>query len=328
MNFFLKALVSIPSIVLLVLWTPIAVAQGGYPSRPVQVLVPFSPGAAADIVARALAEPLSTNMGQPIVIENRPGARGLVGVEIVAKSAPDGYRVLLYVGTLPTIWLAGQKLLDDFLPVSLLAVQYYAMVAKDSSSLKDLLERAHARPGRTTVGIFGAGETVFNVFSKESKEQFVAVAPSQGLPLAVMFDQVDCAIIPASSIATTQKTVKLIAVFSEKRIDQLRDIPTVREQGINQIAFISYGLMLPKGTPPDIVRRLQDFAVLAAKNSTFRELVAKTYLTAVPGTAEQFSSYLRTGLLAGQALPNSNDCSKCACQNKDEPCYKGCCTTN
>jgi tripartite-type tricarboxylate transporter receptor subunit TctC len=209
----------------------------------------------------------------------------------------------------------------------MLAISYYAIASMEFGSLKDLIERARTRPGQLTIGFSGGTRTaVLETLSKQSNTRFATVSyPGPKFIAAIVAGQVNCAILPLGQTVSLGNQARTLAVFSEKRISRFADLPTAIEQGVKQVAFVSYGLMLPKGTDKAILARLQDAALAAARSTKFSDLVSREGLIANSEDSEAFAAYLATGRLFNTAIPNSNDCSQCSCKNKDEACYKDCC---
>lgn len=248
-----------------------ATAQA-YPSKPVTLLVPFSPGGPANVVARLLAQKLTPDLGQTMVVDNRPGAGGTIAAAAVAKAVPDGY-TLLFV----TAGHAGVRALypslpfdpvKDFTPVIGLATSPIVIVVNAKSkfrTLKDLVADARARPGKLNFTGGGGGATVTNlaaeVFRFEAKLDAVNI-PYKGSGPALtglVAGETDFAFDSVAAVAGLVKGGKLraLAIASRKRSSTLPDVPPIPESILPDFqAAIWFGILAPRGTPPEVVDRL------------------------------------------------------------------------
>lgn len=270
MNLFLK------SAVLLALTSaalPLhATAAESYPNRPIRLVVPFAPGAGADFTARTIGQKLSEALGQPVVVDNRAGANGIIGTETVTKAAPDGYTLLLIDRSVPGINPSLYKKLPfdplkDLAYISVAVTAPYVMVVNASlpiRSVEDLIREAKARPGAINYGSFGIGslpQLDFEAFKLHTGTNLVHV-PYRGAALAitaVAAGEVGVTISSLSgALAQLQDgRIRAIAVGAEKRSSSLPNVPTMAEAGGGDtLASTFFGFAAPKGTPPDIVTRL------------------------------------------------------------------------
>jgi len=271
------------------------VAAQPYPNRPIRVIVPQPPGGGFDLVARTLAEPLARVMGNPVVVENRPGAGMLVGTEAAAKSEADGYTILL--GAKPNLaFNAGlyDKLpydpRGDFVPVGLATFNPYTLVARNDlpfDSLKDILAYARANPGKLTYASAGNGtgqhitaEVTFHLAGvKLTHVPYKGAAPAYQ---DLMPGRVD---LFFDNSATAQPhvdggRVKAIAVSSAERLAALPNVPTVRESGIDFENETWIGYFVRAGTPAPIVARLRaDFDKVLAMPEISAGLEKRGYRT-------------------------------------------------
>jgi tripartite-type tricarboxylate transporter receptor subunit TctC len=247
-----------------------ALAQN-YPSRPVRVIVPFTPGTGMDIIARNVGPRLSERLGQPVVIDNRPGASGNLGAELVAKSAPDGHTVM--VSGNPLITSAHLypnvpfKPLTDFAPISLAAWGTLMLVASPGAkitSVSDLVAQAKASPGKITYGSPGIGtphHMSMELFKDLTGTNLLHVPykGSAGAVTDVLGGQINVMFIPIHVGMTFVKGGKLraLAVGSAKRHPTAPDLPTLQEVGVKGAQVdMWYGFLAPKGTPSPVVSRL------------------------------------------------------------------------
>ena len=255
-----------------------AQAQGAWPSRPVKIVVPFSPGGTTDILARAVAPELSKAFGQPFIVDNRPGAGGNVGADLVAKAPADGYTLLMgTVGTHGINKSLYAKLpydpQKDFAPITLVAGVPNVMVMNAEkanslgiSSVADFVKYAKANPGKLNMASSGNGTSIHlaGELFKSMTGTFMTHIPYRGSGPAlmdmvagnmdVMFDN-----LPSSMAQIKGGKLKALAVTSAQRSAALPDVPTIEEAGKLKGFEASswFGLLAPAGTPPDVVNRIQ-----------------------------------------------------------------------
>jgi tripartite-type tricarboxylate transporter receptor subunit TctC len=242
-----------------------------YPDKPIHVVVAFTPGSATDVVARAVAQAMSQSMGQPIVIDNRPGAGGTIAAALVAKAPPDGYTLLVHSSghtVNPSIYPnPGYDTVKDLAGISLLAQQPNVLVAAPSKGWKtavDLVKAAQAEPGKLTYASAGTGSgTHMNAEKFRLRAKFDALhIPYKGTPEALndtMTGRVDFFFAPVVSALSIVRDGKLtpLAVGSEKRASVLPDVPTTQEAGYPDSAYNFWiGMLAPAGTPAALVARL------------------------------------------------------------------------
>lgn len=257
---------------------PVALAQD-YPSRPVRMVVGFPPGGGTDVVARILAPRMSELLGQPVVIENRPGATGTVAAGQVAKSPPDGYTIMMGHVSVNAIAPAlfsnlPYDVIRDFSPIAIAAAVPHLVVAHPSvkaGSLKELIAYLKANPGKISFPSAGngsmphlageifkslAGVQVVHVPYKGSGQSMQDLLGGQHL---VAFDT-----MPASSPHVRSGKLRALAVSSTRRVESFPDVPTAEEAGLSGYVVTTwYGLFAPPGTPPAIVGRLHADTVKA-----------------------------------------------------------------
>ena len=279
-----------------------------WPSKTIRWIVPFAPGGANDITARSVAERLSAALGQPVVIENRAGAAGTIGMEFVAKSAPDGYTVL---SSSDTITLAPHLYpninfhpLRDFIAVTQLGSQPVVIAAHPSlgvQTLGELIALAKAKPGLAyaTAGAGSQQHIAAEWFAKKAGIQLTHV-PYKGGGQAVMDfvgGQVPLAVIGAAPLMPHYKSgrVKLLAQTTHARSPSLLDIPTLEELGFANLVIVQWqGVFLPARTPKEIVARLHAEIVKALTDPKVREYFSQNGLEPVGDTQAEFSAVVRT----------------------------------
>lgn len=271
----------------------LAAGQPGYPRKPILMLVPLQAASAVDNAARIVAQKMADNMGQPIVIENQPGAAGLIGAERVAKAAPDGYTIGGFNDSIMTMlpnvhtkmpW----DILKDFEPVSQVASMEWALVAPPGSPYRnagDVVAAAREKPGKLNYSSGGTGspQHVAMEMFKSGGRVFMTHIPYRGAAAAaldVATGQVDASFSGLPTVFTLIKSGKLkaIGIASPKRSAVLPDVPTVAEFLPGFEFYSSFSLVTPAGTPKDIVARLNAEVVKAASSPDVREkLVAQGF---------------------------------------------------
>lgn len=255
-----------------------APTQDTWPSKPVRVVVPFPPGSSADVTARSVAVHLAQQLGQPFVIENRPGGTGTIGQAIVAKAEPDGHTILVASSSWTVVPTTMPNLpfdaLKDFTGITILAQIPNVLVVRPSSritSVAELVAAAKSRPGKLNYGTIGSGSaTHLNAARFQLSAGIDAVqVPYKGTP-DVLTDliggQLDFCFCPASVVLPMIKDGKLVplAVGSSRRTSALPDVPTTEEAGFPNSAYNFWiGMAVPARTPQSIVRRLHAETVRA-----------------------------------------------------------------
>jgi tripartite-type tricarboxylate transporter receptor subunit TctC len=288
-----------------------------YPAKPIKFLVPFTPGSSTDIVARAVGERLSANLGQPVIVENRPGAGGSIGAAAVARSAPDGYTLLVHssshTANPATFASLPYDTLHDFVAVTPLASVPNVLIispAKGIRSVKDLVAAAKAKPGAMNFASAGPGSaTHLNAEKFRLQAGFDAVhIPLKGSPEAiteVMTGRVDYYFSPIASALPHIKEGKLVAlaVGTPKRSSVLPEVPTTVEAGVPGSDYNFWvGMLAPAKTPRDIVNRLyqETQKVLAAPD--VKDRLSKLGAEPMALTPEQFDAYIKDEVAANTAL--------------------------
>ena len=288
-----------------------------YPTKPVHVIVPFTPGSATDVVARTVAQALSTRLGQVFVVENRPGAGGTIGANLVAKAAPDGYTLLVNSSghtVNPSIYPSLPfDTAKDFTGVSLLAEQPNILVVAPSKGWKtagDLVKAAKAEPGKLSYASAGAGSaTHMNAEKFRVSAGIDAVhIPYKGTPEALtdtMNGRVDYFFAPviAALPMVRDNRVTALAVGSAKRASVLPDVPTTEEAGYPGSAYNFWvGMLAPAGTPPAIVERLNKEVTAALASPEVKDRLAALGADAAPMPAADFDKMIAQELKDNAAL--------------------------
>jgi tripartite-type tricarboxylate transporter receptor subunit TctC len=276
-----------------------------YPNRAIRVVVPYAPGGATDVVARLVSQKLSVALKQPVVVENRAGANGMIGTELVAKAAPDGYTLLMNTAgaqTLnPVLYKANYEALKSFEPISLIANIGFVMVVHPSLPVKTLQDYIALARSKTRPMSYASGtamiELVTETFKSVAKTPDVASIPYKGTGpqvTAVVGGEVEMTIDPFVSIPMIKAgKLRPLAVLSAARSPALPDVPTMQEAGIAGMNFNSWaGLLAPAGTPRDIVVRLHEEVSRIVATPELRERLAGLDYEPVNSTPEQFATVL------------------------------------
>lgn len=246
----------------------LAGAADAYPTRPIRLVVPFGAGGTSDVVARLLAAKLAESLKQPVYVDPKPGANGIIGTDIVAKAAPDGHTLLLTVASAQTLTPALYKLpfdpVKDFAPVSLVANLGGVLLVNASvpvHSMQEFAAEARTRPGRFS---YGAGTSLLRLIGEQLKRATgsdITIVPYKGTGpqlAAVVGGEVDLVVDPFVGMPFVKSgKVRPLAVLMNRRSPLLPDVPTLEEAGIKGISLDSWAAVLaPAGTSPDIVAKL------------------------------------------------------------------------
>ncbi|MBV7484070.1 tripartite tricarboxylate transporter substrate binding protein [Bordetella sp. BOR01] len=284
-------------------------AAQAYPDRPIRLVQQFAPGGGSDSVARPLAPVLEKILGQTIIVENKPGANGVVANQAVANAAPDGY-TLLFAAAGPMV--AAPHLYDlridpqqAFVPVALVVKTPYAILAHRStqvSSLKELLDLAREKPGTITYGtsgVAGAPHLAGEMLSAATGIKFLPVAYKGMGPAmnAVLGGEVDFAFADIAYAAPHIESdrVKILAVTGDKRSAALPDVPTVKELGIADYASGTwYGIFAAKGTPQDVIDKVNAAVNQALAGDLSDRFVKQGMDPASDMNARQFAEFVKT----------------------------------
>jgi tripartite-type tricarboxylate transporter receptor subunit TctC len=283
-------------------------AQEPYPSKPLRLILPFPPGGGTDILGRLLAERLAANLGQPVVTENRGGAGGNVGAEAAARSAPDGYTLVLVAPSLaisPTLY---SKLnydpVKDFAPIALVASVPNVMITHPSvpaNNLQEFIALAKSKPGGMNFGSGGSGTS--NHLAGELLNLTAGIklvhVPYKGVNLAmngVLAGEVHLAFIgipvPAPHIKAGR--LRALAVLARERSPILPDVPTAAEAGLGNFDVTTwYGILAPAGTPRPIVLRLNAELVKVMRDAEMKERLATMATDPLTSTPEEFGAYIQ-----------------------------------
>jgi tripartite-type tricarboxylate transporter receptor subunit TctC len=278
-----------------------------YPGRPVRMLVGFPPGGGTDITARLLAPKLTEYLGQPFVVENRPGAATNLASDVVAKAAPDGYTLLFTTTALAINTSLYKNLpfdaLRDFAPVSVFAESPNLLVAHQSAgaSVAELLSQARAKPGALNYSSAGSGTTQHlagEVFKVRTKTQIVHI-PYKGTAAsltAVVAGEVQFSFANVPAILGHVKSGRLraLAVAGPHRTDLMPEVPTMKEAGVEGVEVpVWYALLAPAATPREVVAKLGEATARATRSSDTKQRLVEQGADPVGNTPEEFTKLLR-----------------------------------
>ena len=299
-------------------WSIQTQAQGAYPNKPIRIIIPLAAGSAVDNAARIVVQKMGQNMGQSFVIENQPGAAGLIGADRVAKAAPDGYTLGGFNDSIITMLPNMQSkmpwdILHDFEPVSLVAtIEWGLVVGADAPqrNAADLIAAARKSPGQINYGSGGNGSPQHIAMALFASQAGVVMThvPYKGATQAAMGVAGNEVQVAFQGIATVNALVragklKLIGVTAPGRMPQFPDVPTVSESGLSGFEFNSwFALMAPAGTPQAIVQTLHAEVVKALADPEIREKLNGLGLTARGSSPDELGQVMRAQLARYGAL--------------------------
>jgi tripartite-type tricarboxylate transporter receptor subunit TctC len=279
-------------------------AQAPYPSRPVHIFVPYAAGGAVDILARTLGDAVSQQWGQPVVIENRPGAAGVVASQALVTAAPDGYTLIVVASGHPTNAFLYPKLpydtFKDFTPISLLASSpNILLVRKDSpfKTIADVIAAAKAKPGSLSFGHAGTGSSTNlagELFKKLANIDLTPISYKGGLPAIndLLGGQIPLSFNngPESVGQLSAGTVRALGVTTAKRASFLPDVPSIGETVPGYDTEVWWGLLGPAGMPKDVVAKLSHDFVAALNSTSVKERLASLGAAPIGSSPEAFDA--------------------------------------
>jgi tripartite-type tricarboxylate transporter receptor subunit TctC len=286
-----------------------AAAQAEYPNRPIRIVVGFTPGGGNDIIARVFGQKLSESLGQPVIIENKPGAGAILATEYVARSAPDGYTLLVGASGAMVINPAVYEKLNydtmrDFKPVSELGSFPLILIVNAKSpfkSLADLVAYAKANPEKAN---YSSSSAAFQLATELFKQK--TGVPMQMIPYkgandsvsAVISGEVTATIADAGPVTSQVNggNARALAVAAPKRMESLPDVPTMKEAGADVEAVLWSGIFVPAATPPEIVRKLEAEFIRIARLPDVVSRLKLLNIDSVGNSAEEFSRIIEADL--------------------------------
>jgi tripartite-type tricarboxylate transporter receptor subunit TctC len=282
-----------------------------FPAKPIRIIVPYSPGGSTDVVMRTIAPRLAEDFGQQVVVDNRPGASSTIGLDLAAKSAPDG----LTWGVPNIAFGANPSMIKkmpfdsekDLIPVTQVSVVSMVLVVNPSlpaRSVKELLALAKARPGQLTFGSAGnatANHLAAGLFMQRTGANMVHVPYKGGGPAVVSLLSGETALLFATIPAAIQHIqagrLRALGVTRARRAAMLPDVPTVAESGVPGYEAIEWnGVMVPAGTPQAVVRRIQQAVAKVLAPNEMKERLLSVGAEGVGSTPEEFAAFIRNEL--------------------------------
>ena len=295
-------------VALFVVESVMPVSAQPYPSKPIRLVVPYPPGGGSDIVARPLAQLVSSSMGQQIVIENRAGAGGNIGMELVAKAPPDGYTLIwgitAQLAVNPALYpKLNYDLIRDFTPVSLMGIAPYLLVAHPSLPVKsvgELVALARAKPDEVRYGSAGNGSgshLAGEMLNSLARIKTLHIPYKGGAPAMtdLVAGQLQLSYLTYTSTNSFIRAGRLraLGVTTAKRSPALPDLPAISEAVPGYDSAVWYGLLAPAGTPPEIIARLNREFVAALKNTEVRKRLMAEAFEPIGTSPEQLGDYMK-----------------------------------
>ena len=284
-------------------------AQAAFPTRPIRLIVPFPPGGGTDITARAVAQKLGESWGQTVVVDNRPGANGTIGVDLAAKSAPDGYTLTMISSShAVNVGLYARQpydLIRDLAPVTQATRQPYALVinpAVPAKSVKELIAHARAKPGTLNYGSSGTGgisHLAGALLGSITGTTLTHVPYKGGAPATIDVISGQIQILFGTLLLTGPHIkagrLRVLAVTTPTRWPGTPELPTMQEAGVPGFVITQwYGMLAPAKTPPVIVARLNKEIARILHQPDVKEKLAADGADAVGNTPEQFGAHIRS----------------------------------
>jgi len=299
-----------PGFVAAALFAASAALAQTYPNKPIRIIIAQAPGSATDVISRVVGNRLQESLGQPVVIEARPGAGGAVGTEAAARSAPDGYTLFMANnsthGSNPALYpKLPYDAVKDFAPITLVAAVPYVLVVDPAlpvKSVQDLIALAKSKPGKMNYASAGNGST--HQFCGELLKSMSGIdvlhIPYKGSPPAIaglLGGEVSLMFANLTDIGSQIRSgkVKALAVTVTRRASLLPDVPTMSEAGLPGFDIGSwFGLLAPAGTPAPIVSRLNAETVKVLGRADVQSTLGAQGLDLVPGSPEQFAAHIKS----------------------------------
>jgi tripartite-type tricarboxylate transporter receptor subunit TctC len=286
-----------------------AFAADPYPTRPIKIIVPYTPGDGPDVIARLIGNKISERLGQPVIVDNKPGASGQIGIDMTAKAPPDGYT--LGVGLVTNLALAPYAHkslpydpLKDLAPVALGAINYLALVARPDApfnNVTEMIQWAKANPGKMTIGTTSTGglpHMSFELLAHMSGFKFMNVPYKGNGPVVqdLTGGRLDLGVTSYTSVAGLVEggKLKLLGITNPERDSKLPNLPTIGESVKGYAAPGWFAFVAPAGTPPEIVKKLNDEINRAIQQPDVQKTMGTLGLIPKTGSPEDFGRLLKT----------------------------------
>lgn len=284
----------------------LARAQAWAPTRPVRLVVAYPPGGATDLVARWVARELSPRLGQPVVVENRPGANGIIGSQAVQQAAPDGHTFIFTTADThsvnPVVYRRLPYQPQNFVPVSAVARLIFAVVTRPglgARTIQDLIALARSRAGSPLTyaswGVASTSQVMMETFKHETRTEMQHI-PYQGASPAVaalLGDQVDTMMLPVAVALGQGGRLPILGVATARRFPAIPDVPTLAEQGVELSGDLWLSLLAPPGTPDAIADRVSEETQAFVRAPEALEFLTQNGLIADIADRQRFIAYLR-----------------------------------
>jgi len=305
----MKCLARIAACLIVVLTGCGVVHAQAYPTKPIKIVIPFVPGGPSDTVGRAIGSKFQEYLGQPAVVENKPGANGSIAADFVAKSDPDGYTIL--VGSIGVFSINAALYKDlrynpvrDFAPITLAVTTPNVLVTKlafPAKSVKELLDQMRKQPGKISFGSSGTGSSdhlTFELFKQMTNTDGIHVPYKGGAAVVtdLLGGQVDASFQNLGTVATQIKAGKIrpLAVTAKARSPQIPDVPTMAEAGLPDLIVTSWQAAgAPIKTPREIVAKLNEAAVRALRSPEVRDRLVAIGFDVVASSPEEFGAFMK-----------------------------------
>ncbi|OGA99186.1 MAG: hypothetical protein A3E79_15725 [Burkholderiales bacterium RIFCSPHIGHO2_12_FULL_61_11] len=300
-------------------WLPLAAAAADYPTRPITIVVGYSAGGGVDALARIVAEKLPIGLGQPVVVENRPSVGAIVGSAFVAKAKPDGYTLLMGApGPIVFNHVLNAKLPygpHDFAPISFVGISPLMLLtqsANPAKSVQDLVNFSKQNPDKSNYGASSASfQLITELFNSKTGARFAHI-PYKGTNdsiMAVMTGDVSMTLadIGPASTALQGGRVKALAVTSAERLKDYPNVPTLSELGVDLKVSLWIGLLAPAGTPPEIVKRLQEELAKVVDMPDVKKRISAMSVIPATNTPEEFSRLIATEIPLWRQVAKDNN---------------------
>ena len=283
----------------------------GYPNRTIRIVVPYAPGGGVSVLAQIIGNKLSELVKQPVVIDNRPGAGGNLGSDVVAKSPPDGYTILLHTSAHASAGSLYRKLpfdpVKDFVPVTMVIATQLLVAGSPktpATSLRELIALAKAKPGTMNYGSSGPGSSLHlwaEMFKSAAGVDFVHIPYRGDAPMitALIAGDIQLAFLPQATggAAIQSNLIRGLAVTGTKRMDSLPNLPTVLEQGVPGFEVGSWNAMFaPAGTPPDVVIAIQQSMAKVLADPQVRERLVSVGQEPVGNPPAEFEAQFKADI--------------------------------
>lgn len=296
------------AVALVAVVSPLARAQDAYPTKPIRLVVPFPPGGSIDMVARLVGQRLSASIGQPVLVDNRAGASGNIGMDYVAKAPKDGYTLLMaHAGLASNAHMFARLPYDpskDIAPVIRIADQPNVLIVNPKWEFKnvgELVAYAKANPGKLSFGTSGVGgpqDVAARMFMKMTGTDMLNVAYKGGAPALadLMGGQIDLMFETSPTAVPYAKSGKLraLAVTGDRRVPALADVPTVAEAGVRGYRSVAWmGLAAPAGTPPAVIALLNEQVQKILATSDMQKQLSDISLDVAGGSTASFATFVQ-----------------------------------